>query len=150
MCKGEGEGVDAISAVRFNLLGAPKRIHSDNAAEYSSEQCGRYTKRAKSYTHDHTYTRDGHVIQRIARSAHQTGDVSIHRRISPALPAIRVAFAPAVPVVNSHVRLLHLQFLYFITPTKQASCQSLLHHTLLALTITAPASFEVHGVAKTV
>jgi hypothetical protein len=30
---------------------------------------------------------------------------------------------------------LHLHFLHFITPTKQASCQSLLHHTLLALTM---------------
>jgi hypothetical protein len=80
---------------------------------------------------------------------HQAGDVSMHRRISPALPAIRVAFAPGVPVVNSHVRLLHLHFLHFITPTRQAPCQSLLHHTLLALTITAPASFEVHGVAQT-
>ena len=59
----------------------------------------------------------------------------MHRRISPALPAIRVAFAPGVPVVNSHVRLLHLQFLHFITPTRQAPCQSLLHHTLLALTM---------------
>ena len=59
----------------------------------------------------------------------------MHRRISPALPAIRVAFAPGgVPVVNSHVRLLHLHFLHFITPTNKP-CQSLLHHTLLALTM---------------
>ena len=89
-------------------------------------------KNTKSYTRRHPHT---HVIQRIARSAHQAGDVSMHRRISPALPAIRVAFAPGVPVVNSHVRLLHLQFLHFITPTRQAPCQSLLHHTLLALTM---------------
>jgi hypothetical protein len=35
----------------------------------------------------------------------------MYRRISPALPDIRVAFAPdGVPVVNSHVRLLHLNF----------------------------------------
>ena len=89
-------------------------------------------KNTKSYTRRHPHT---HVIQRIARSAHQAGDVSMHRRISPARPAIRVAFAPGVPVVNSHVRLLHLQFLHFITPTRQAPCQSLLHHTLLALTM---------------
>jgi hypothetical protein len=45
----------------------------------------------------------------------------MHRRISPALPAIRVAFAPGgVPVVNSHVRLRHLHFLHFITPTHSA------------------------------
>jgi len=44
----------------------------------------------------------------------------MHRRISPALPAIRVAFAPGVPVVNSHVYLLHLHFLHFITPTHSA------------------------------
>ena len=88
-------------------------------------------KNTKSYTRRHPHT---HVIQRIARSAHQAGDVSMHRRISPALPAIRVAFAPGVPVVNSHVRLLHLHFLHFITPINKP-CQSLLHHTLLALTI---------------
>ena len=49
----------------------------------------------------------------------------MHRRISPALPAIRVAFAPGgVPVVNSHVRLLHL---HFCTSSRQhtAPCQSL-------------------------
>jgi hypothetical protein len=78
-----------------------------------------------------TYTR--HPADRAL--CHQAGDVSMHKRISPALPAIRVAFAPGVPVVNSHVRLLHLQFLHFITPTRQAPCQSLLHHTLLALTM---------------
>ena len=78
-----------------------------------------------------TYTR--HPADRAL--CHQAGDVSMHRRISPALPAIRVAFAPGgVPVVNSHVRLLHLHFLHFITPTKKP-CQSLLHHTLLALTM---------------
>ncbi len=84
-------------------------------------------KNTKSYTRRHPHT---HVIQRIARSAHQADDVSMHRRISPALPAIRVAFAPERSC--SH---LHLHFLHFITPTKQASCQSLLHHTLLALTM---------------
>ena len=85
--------------------------------------------------HTHTHVLDRrHVIQRIARSAHQADDGSMHRRISPALPAIRVAFAPGVPVVNSHVRLLHLHFLHFITPTNKP-CQSLLHHTLLALTM---------------
>ena len=78
-----------------------------------------------------TYTR--HPADRAL--CHQAGDVSMHRRISPALPAIRVAFAPGgVPVVNSHVRLLHLHFLHFITPTNKP-CQSLLHHTLLALTM---------------
>ena len=126
----------AISAVRFNLLGAPKRIHRDNAAEYSSEQCSRYTK-TQNHTHDDTHIHtcwQRHPAD--SRSAYQAGDVSMHRRISPALPAIRVAFAPGgVPVVNSHVRLLHLQFLHFITPTRQAPCQSLLHHTLLALTM---------------
>ena len=51
--------------------------------------------------HPHTHVLDRrHVIQRIARSAHQAGDVSMHRRISQALPAIRVAFAPGVPVVT--------------------------------------------------
>ena len=53
----------AIAAVRFNLLGAPKRIHSDNAAEYSSEHCSRYTKRANHTHTTPTYTRAGHVIQ---------------------------------------------------------------------------------------
>ena len=175
MCKGEGEGVDAISAVRFNLLGAPKRIHRDNAAEYSSEHCSRYTKRANHTHTTPTYTRAGRrlkresylVIQRIARSAHQAGDVSMHRRISPALPGIRVAFAPGgVPVVNSHVRLLHL---HFCTSSRQhtAPCQSLTDMSIphrhvnpsqpcQSLTDTAgtyhtaPASFQVHGVARTV
>ena len=45
-----------------------------------------------------TYTR--HPADRAL--CHQAGDVSMHRRISPALPAIRVAFAPGgVPVVSS-------------------------------------------------
>ncbi len=93
-------------------------------------------KNTKSYTRRHPHT---HVIQRIARSAHQAGDVSMHRRMSPALSAIRVAFAPGVPVVNSHVRLLHLHFLHFITPTHSAMSIPHRHvnpsQTLLALTI---------------
>ena len=91
--------------------------------------------------HTHTHVLDRrHVIQWIARSAHQADDGSIHRRISPALPAIRVAFAPGgVPVVISHVRLLHLHFLHFITPTHSAMSNPHRHvkpsQTLLALTI---------------
>ena len=76
--------------------------------------------------HPHTHVlADGSSASRTLSSS---GSRALHTKqatcpctdIYPALHAIRVAFAPGVPVVNSHVRLLHLHFLHFITPTHSA------------------------------
>ena len=89
----------------------------------------------------HTYTRAGRRLKResylvIQRSrALPPSRRRVHAQTYFSSTACYPAFAPSgVPVVNSHVRLLHLHFLHFITPINKP-CQSLLHHTLLALTM---------------
>ena len=76
---------------------------------------------------------------------HQAGDVSMHRRISPALPAIRVAFAPERSC--SH---LHLHFFALHHANKTGAMSIPPSPYTAGAYHAAPASFYVHGVARTV
>ena len=117
----------AISAVRFNLLGAPKRIHRDNAAEYSSEQCSRYTK-TQNHTHDDTHIHTSSSGSRALPPSRRRVHAQTYFSSTACYPSSFCTCRRSC----SH---LHLHFSHFITPTGQAPCQSLLHHTLLALTM---------------
>jgi hypothetical protein len=75
----------------------------------------------------HTYTRAGRRLKResylvIQRSrALPPSRRRVHAQTYFSSTACYPAFAPGgVPVVNSHVRLMHLHFLHFITPTHSA------------------------------
>jgi hypothetical protein len=94
----------------------------------------------------HTYTRAGRRLKResylvIQRSrALPPSRRRVHAQTYFSSTACYPAFAPGgVPVVNSHVRLMHLHFLHFITPTHSAMSNPHRHvnpsQTLLALTI---------------
>jgi hypothetical protein len=117
---GEGVGSEAISLLSDSIFWEYQNVTiqlntvRSNASDIQNAQ--NHTCTTPTYTRaDRRIKCESYlVIQRIAHSDHQADDVSMYRRISPALPAIRVAFAPdGVPVVNSHVRLLHLHFLHF-------------------------------------
>jgi hypothetical protein len=133
---GEGAGSQALYLLSDSIFWEHQSAYTVTMQLNTARSNAADIQNAQNHTHTTpTPTRAGQAPRHPAdRALCPPSRRRFHaRRISPALPAIRVAFAPGVPVVNSHVRLLHLQFLHFITPTRQAPCQSLLHHTLLHL-----------------
>ena len=87
---------------------------------------------AQNHTHTtHTYTRAGQAPRHPADRALCPPS---RRRVHAQTYFSSTACYPSSFCTWRSCSHLHLHFLHFITPTRQASCQSLLHHTLLTLT----------------
>ena len=120
---GEGAGSQALSLLSDSIFWEHQSAYTVTMQLNTVRSNAADIQNAQNHTHD-THIHTCWPRHPADRALCPPSDVSMHRRISPALPAIRVAFAPGgVPVVNSHVRLLHLHLLHFITPTRQAPCQ---------------------------
>ena len=88
---GEGAGSQALSLLSDSIFLEHQKAYTVTMQLNTARSNAADIQNAQNHTHTTpTYTR--HPAHRAL--CHQTGDVSMHRRISPALPAIRVAFAP--------------------------------------------------------
>ena len=93
---GEGAGSQALSLLSDSIFWEHQSAYTVTMQLNTARSTAADIQNAQIIRTRHTYTRAGRrlkresylVIQRIARSAHQAGDVSMHRRTSPALPAI--------------------------------------------------------------
>ena len=100
---GEGAGSQALSLMSDSNFWEHQSAYTVTMKLNTVRSNAVDIQNTQNHTHDDTHIHTcwpRHPADRAL--CHQAGDVSMHRRISPALPVIRVAFAPrGVPVVSS-------------------------------------------------